>query len=106
MTESKEYKMVTDHYSMRIQVPPAAVLEAHQVLDGMPNILKIIHVNELKGWLEMELVPAAHSNSVNAYQVNRILSALIRAKIPIVSFASETEPLQDRLPNLTTDALK
>ena len=98
--------MVTDHYSMRIQVPPAAVLEARQILDGMPNILRLVHVNELKGWLNMELVPASHNNSVNAYRVNRILSALIRAKIPIVSFSSETEPLQNRFPNLTTDAVK
>ena len=81
--------MVTDGYSMRIQVPPAAVVEAQQILDGMPNILKLIHVNELKGQLDIELVPASHSNSVNAYQVNRILSALIRAKIPLISFAPE-----------------
>ena len=98
--------MVTDHYSMRIQVPPAAVLEAHQILDGMPNILRLVHVNELKGWLNMELVPASHNNSVNAYRVNRILSALIRAKIPIISFAPESEPLQDRFLTLTSDATK
>ena len=98
--------MVTDHYLMRIQVPPAAILEAYQVLDGMPNILKIIRVNELKGWLEMELVPAAQGNSVNAYQVNRILSVLIRARIPIVGFSSAAEPLPDRFSHLTTDVIK
>lgn len=81
--------MVTDRYSMRIQVPPAAVVEAQQILDGMPNILKLIHVNELKGRLDIELVPASHGNSVNAYQVNKILSALIRAKIPLISFVPE-----------------
>src|SRR5690349_13051737 len=71
---------------MRIQVPPAAVLETRQVLNGMPNILKLTRVSEAEGWLEIELLPASNSSSVNTYHVNRILRALIRAKIPIISF--------------------
>ena len=98
--------MVTDHNFMRIQVPPAAVVEAQQILDGMPNILKLIHVNELKGRLDIELVPASHSNSVSAYQVNRILSALIRAKIPLISFAPADGRLKDVFLNFTADAIK
>jgi hypothetical protein len=98
--------MVTDHYLMRIQVPPAAVLETRQVLDGMPNILILTRVNEAEGWLEMDLVTASNSSSVNTYQVNRILSALIRAKIPIISFAPKDGRSQDMFLNLTTDAIK
>ena len=98
--------MVIDHYSMRIQVPPAAVLETQQVLDGMPNMLKLARVNEAEGWLEIELIPASNSSSVNTYQVNRILSALIRAKIPIISFAPGNGRLQDRFMNLTTDTIR
>jgi hypothetical protein len=74
---------------MRVQVPPAAVLETRQVLDGMPNILKLSQVNEAKGCLDIELLSGSNSSSINTYQVNRILSALIRAKIPIISFAPE-----------------
>jgi ABC-2 type transport system ATP-binding protein len=90
---------------MRVQVPPAAVLETRQVLDGMPNILKLTHVNEAKGWLEMELVPGSNSSSVNSYQVNRILSALIRAKIPIIGFAPEEGRSQDMFLNFAKDAI-
>jgi len=98
-------KNITLQNCMRVQVPPAAVLETRQVLDGMPNILKLIHVDEAKGCLEMELVPGSHSSSVNTYQVNRILSALIRAKIPIISFAPEEGRLQDIFLNFAKDAV-
>jgi ABC-2 type transport system ATP-binding protein len=91
---------------MRVKVPPAAVVETQQVLEGMPNIVKLTHVNEAEGWLEVGLVPASSSNSVNTYQVNRILSALIRAKIPIISFAPEEGRLHDIFLNLTQDAIK
>jgi ABC-2 type transport system ATP-binding protein len=96
---------ITLRNCMRVQVPPAAVLETRQVLDGMPNILKLIHVNEVKGWLEMELVSGSNSSSVNTYQVNRILSALIRAKIPIISFAPEEGRSQDTFLNFRKDVL-
>ena len=91
---------------MRVQVPPAAVVETRQVLEGMPNILKLTHVNEAEGWLEMGLVPGSNSSSVNTYQVNRILGALIRAKIPIISFAPEEGRLHDIFLKLTQDAIK
>jgi ABC-2 type transport system ATP-binding protein len=91
---------------MRVQVPPAAVLETRQVLDGMPNILKLTQVNEAKGCLDMELVSGSNSSSVNTYQVNRILRALIRAKIPIMSFAPEEGHWQNVFLNLTQDAIK
>lgn len=96
---------VTLRNCMHVRVPPAAVLETRQVLDGMPNILKLTHVNEAKGWLEMELVSGSTSSSVNTYQVNRILSALIRAKIPIISFAPEDGRLQDIVLNFASDAI-
>jgi len=96
---------VTLRICMRVRVPPAAVLETQQVLDGMPNMLKLTYVNEAKGWLEMELVPSPNGRSINSYQVNRILSALIRAKIPIISFGSEDGCLQDIFLNLTSDVI-
>jgi ABC-type multidrug transport system ATPase subunit len=97
---------VTSRNYMRVHVPPAAVLETRQVLDGMPNILKLTQVDEAKGWLDMELVSGSNSSSVNSYQVNRILSALIRAKIPIISFAPEEWHWQDVFLNLTQEAIK
>jgi ABC-2 type transport system ATP-binding protein len=92
---------------MRVQVPPAAVVETRQVLEGMPNILKLTRVNEAEGWLEMGLVPVSNNTSVNTYQVNnKILRALIRAKIPIISFAPEDRRLPDVFLNLSADAIK
>ena len=99
-------KIITPRICMRVHVPPAAVPEAQQILDGMPNILKLTHVNETLGWLEMELVPGANHSWVNPYQVNRILSALIRARIPIISLAPEHGPSQEMLLNFKTDANK
>jgi hypothetical protein len=98
--------MITMQNSMRIQVPPAAVSETRQVLDEMPNTLKLTRINEVEGWLEIELLPASKRNSVNPYQVNRILSVLIRAKIPIISFGPEEEHLQEMSVNLATDIIR
>ncbi len=83
-------RKITMRNSIRVQVPPAAVRESQQVLEGMINILKLTHVNEAEGWLEMELVPGSNGSFVTTYQVNnKILRTLIRAHIPIVSFGSE-----------------
>ena len=91
---------------MRIHVPPAALPETRQLLDGMPNTLKLIHINEVEGWLEMELIPTSYRRSVNPYQVNRILSALIRAKIPIISFGPKEQRLQEVSLYLATDGIR
>lgn len=92
---------------IRVQVPPAAVVETRQVLEGMPNILKVTRISEAEGQLAIEIVLASSSGSLNTYQVNnKILRALIRAKIPIISFAPEGGPLQDMFLNLTTDAIR
>jgi ABC-2 type transport system ATP-binding protein len=96
---------ITPQNCMRVHVPPAAVLETRQVLDGMPNVLKLTQVDEAKGWLKMELIPGSNSSSINTYQVNKILRALIRAKIPIISFAPEEGCLQDIFLNFAKDAI-
>jgi hypothetical protein len=55
----------------------------------------------------MGLVPVSNNTSVNTYQVNnKILRALIRAKIPIISFAPEDRRLPDVFLNLSADAIK
>jgi ABC-2 type transport system ATP-binding protein len=82
--------------TMRVHVPSAALVETRQILEGMPNILKVTGLSEAEGWLEMELIPTTNGNSLNAYQTNKMLSALIRARIPIMSFG----PKGARLPEL------
>ncbi|HXD09125.1 MAG TPA: ABC transporter ATP-binding protein [Anaerolineales bacterium] len=98
---------ITLRNSIRVQVPPAAVRESQQVLEGMINILKLTHVNEAEGCLEMELVPGSNGSFVTTYQVNnKILRTLIRAHIPIVNFGSEGGHLPDIFPNFITDGIK
>jgi len=91
--------------TMRVQVPSAAMLETQQILEGMPNILKVTGMNEIEGWLEMELI-AANGNSLNAYQANKMLSALIRAKIPIMSFGPKSGRPHDLFASLSLDPIK
>jgi ABC-2 type transport system ATP-binding protein len=91
---------------LRIQVPPAAILEAKQVLGGMTSIVSVTHLSEAEGWLEVELIPTSNGGSLNAYQVNnKILSALIRAKVPILSFGPEGGRLQDVFLHLTEESI-
>jgi ABC-2 type transport system ATP-binding protein len=93
--------------ALRVQVPPDKVTEAQQILESMPNIMKVAPVGELEGWLRMELVGAANGDSANVHQINnKILSALIRAKIPILGFEIEGSRLQDVFLHLTEDAIK
>lgn len=91
--------------TMRVQVPSAAMLETQQILEGMPNILRVTDLSETEGWLELELIPA-NGNSLNAYQANKMLSALIRAKIPIMSFGPKNGRPHDVFANLSSDPIK
>lgn len=92
---------------LRIQVPPATVMEAKQLLEGMPAILKLVIVDEAEGILEMELVGLANGNPANAYRINnKILSVLIRGKIPILSFGVKGSRLQDVFLHLTEESIQ
>lgn len=92
---------------LRIQVPPATVMEAKQLLEGMAAILKLVIVDEAEGILEMELVGLANGNPANAYRINnKILSVLIRGKIPILSFGVKGSRLQDVFLHLTEESIQ
>jgi ABC-2 type transport system ATP-binding protein len=93
--------------TVRVQVLPESVAEAHQVLETMPNITKVTPVGEMEGWLRLELMPANDGDVDAANQVNnKILSALIRAKIPIMGFEIEGGKLQDVFLHLTEESIK
>jgi ABC-2 type transport system ATP-binding protein len=93
--------------ALRVQVQPDLVTQAQQILEAMPNIMKVAPVGELEGWLRLELVGATNGDSANVHQINnKILSALIRAKIPILGFEIEGSRLQDVFLHLTEDAIK
>jgi ABC-2 type transport system ATP-binding protein len=93
--------------ALRIQVPPPAVAEAKQVLETMPDTLKVAQTDEMTGLLRVELVDAGNGASPEETRVNnRILEALIHAQIPILSFGAEGGRLQDIFLQLTEETVQ
>jgi ABC-2 type transport system ATP-binding protein len=93
--------------ALRVQVPAACVEQAQQILMEIPNIEKVSPVGEMEGWLRIELVNLANGDPIKGYQINNhILGALIRVKIPILSFEAEGGKLQDVFLHLTEDTIK
>jgi ABC-2 type transport system ATP-binding protein len=93
--------------ALRVQVPSASVVEARQVLEALSNVVQVTPTGELAGWLRVEFVDAADGTSAEDYHANnRILAALIRAEIPILSFGPEGGRLQDVFLHLTEEAIK
>ena len=92
---------------IRVHVPSPSVAEARQVLEAMPNVMKVTPTGELAGWLRVELVESADETSSEDHHVtNRILDALIRAEIRILSFEAEGGRLQDVFLHLTEEVIK
>jgi ABC-2 type transport system ATP-binding protein len=88
--------------AMQLQVPLASLAEAERVLNTMSDV-RITLTNEVEGWLRIELV----NHTDGDYLINnRILEALIRAEIPILSFEAEGGSLQDIFLQLTEEAIK
>jgi len=93
--------------AMRVQVPASFVANAKQELEAIANIKKVTPIGEMEGWLRLELVEPVNGDMAKAYQSNNnILSALIRAKIPILSFEVEGGKLQDVFLHLTEETIK
>ena len=94
--------------SLRIQIPANSVDKAKQVLKAaMPHVLKVIPLGEMEGWLRVELINSANGEPETMHVINNsILSALIRAKIPVLSFEVEGYRLQDVFLYLTEAAIE
>jgi ABC-2 type transport system ATP-binding protein len=93
--------------ALRVQVLPESITEAQQALESMSNIMKVAPIGELEGWLRLELIGATNGDSTNVHQINnKILSALIRARIPILGFEVEGSRLQDVFLHLTEESIR
>jgi ABC-2 type transport system ATP-binding protein len=94
--------------ALRVQVLPAAVETAKEVLNAMPFIKTVTSVGEMAGWLRIELEPLSNGNTSKVEEEinNKILSALIRAKVPIRGFEIEGGKLQDVFLHLTEEGIK
>jgi hypothetical protein len=83
------------------------VAEAQRLLQAMPSVMQVTPTGETAGWMRVELTVPANGTSAEEHHVNnRILEALIRAEIPILSFGAEGGRLQDVFLQLTEEAIK
>jgi len=98
---------VLQRNSIRLRVPSPAVIQAQQVLEALPNVMTVTPTDELAGWLGVELVgPADPAPSDDYHDKNRLLEALIRAEIPILSYEAEGGRLRDIFLHLTEGTIK
>jgi ABC-2 type transport system ATP-binding protein len=92
---------------LRVHVPPPFVAEARQVLEAMPKVMQVTSSGEKAGWLGVQFENSAEEAASREMQMNnRVLDALIRAEIPILSFESEGGRLQDVFLQLTEGVTK
>jgi ABC-2 type transport system ATP-binding protein len=95
----------TQRNTLRIQVPPPAIRKALQILASLPDIRSITPAEETEGLLRVDLESQPSGDSpAGSHANNRILEALIRADIPILSFEPEGGRLQDIFLQLTGEA--
>lgn len=88
----------------RIQVEAAAVAEAQRALEAEPDALTVTPTGEEAGWLRVELADT-EAGALDDGHSNRLLAALIRADIAILSFAAEGGRLQDVFLDLTQETI-
>ncbi len=89
---------------LRILVPPDSVDKAQDVLELLPQVVRVDPTSEEAGWLRVGISKSTdRSLSEDNYINNRILEALIHAQIPILNFGVEGSRLQDVFFQLTTE---
>ena len=92
---------------LRIQVPSESLSQAQEILEALPHILKITPMGGLAGFMQLELVGAENGDALHVQQINnKVLSLLIRARIPILRFEVEGGRLEDVFLHLTEDVIQ
>ncbi len=100
-------RAVVQGNSLRLQVAAATVAEAQRVLAALPHIKQVTATGEAAGWLKVDVDDVAEGAIAEPQLFNnRLLEALIRANIPILSFGAEGGRLQDVFLQLTEEAIK
>jgi ABC-2 type transport system ATP-binding protein len=95
------------HNVIRIHVPSSLVKKAKRVLNSIPGILKVNLSKKSSGWLDIELLDLAPvSLAQKQINNNKILEALIKAEISILTFEAEGGRLQDVFLRLTEESLQ
>jgi ABC-2 type transport system ATP-binding protein len=97
---------VTRRNVLRIQFPSPSVAKAQRILETLPNVAQVTPTGEMTDWLRVELADLDGASAPDDYLNNKILEALIRAEIPILSFGAEGGRLQDVFLDLTEETIK
>lgn len=93
--------------TLRLQVPPELIRQTQEVLESIPHIINIAPSGGLVGSMQLEIVGAGNGNSTQVQQINnKILTMLIRAKIPILRYEVEGGRLEDVFLHLTEDVIR
>jgi ABC-2 type transport system ATP-binding protein len=91
---------------LKLQVLPASVAKAIQILKATPSVTKVSRIGASEGWLHLELIEPVYEGASMEYKIsNSILGALVRAKIPIMNFEVEGGRLQDVFMHLTEEVI-
>jgi len=83
---------------IRIHVPAAAAARARHVLEAAPKVKKVKIAGAATDWLEVE-----PEEPENGHVANRLLEALIRADVPILTVEAEGGRLHDAFLELTQE---
>jgi len=92
---------------VQVRVPPESVSQAQQILKKLPTVEQAIPTDKSAGWLTVALTNRGKgAPPSDRLGKNKILEALIDAKIPIVGFETEGNRLQDVFLDLTSQAIQ
>ena len=92
----------TEQNVVRIRVPAADIGDSQRELEGVSGVRKVTAAGGMPGWLRVEFEESADDRHIN----NRILDALLRADIPVLSLEPEGGRLQDVFLQLTAGGIR
>ena len=92
------------HNVVRVQVAEQSVATARQVIQALPNVVKVTPITATGDWLLIELASSGEFTKNMEKEVKaQILNTLVRADIAVLSFESEGGRLQDVFFQLTEE---
>ncbi|MEZ4711850.1 MAG: ABC transporter ATP-binding protein [Caldilineaceae bacterium] len=92
------------HNVVRVQVAEHSVATAREVIQALPNVVKVTPITATGDWLLIELASSGEFTKTMEKEVKaQILNTLVRADIAILSFESEGGRLQDVFFQLTEE---
>jgi ABC-2 type transport system ATP-binding protein len=93
--------------AVRVRVPAESVPQAQQILQKLPAVEQASSTDKSSGWMTVVLTEKGKgAASPDGLGRNKILEALIDAKIPIAGFETEGNRLQDVFLELTSKAIQ